>query len=277
MSSSGTDPAARVLREVVYAERDGFRPLNLDLYLPAPGPDPAPIVVFAHGGGWWRGSRRTVTPGSDAATVFARFTRAGLAVVSVDYRLSGEAPFPAQLEDLRDAVRWTREHAEELGGDARRIVGWGESAGAHLVALLALAPDSGLAGAALWYPPTDLLTLGAQLDPADPERFDRAADTREALLLGGSVADRRSLARAASPALQVRPGAPRFLIAHGEADELVPIAQSEELVEALQGAGVEVGFTRVPGAGHMWAGVPGIEPFVDDVIAFVERVCRIPA
>ncbi|NEB81757.1 alpha/beta hydrolase, partial [Streptomyces sp. SID14478] len=139
--AAGRAHGVRVLRGVPYGVVDGGRPLELDLWLPGPQAQlPAPLVLFVHGGAWRRGRRddmgvrtRQWEPGP-----FERIAAAGCAVACVDYRLSGEATFPAPLDDLRDALRWLGVRAQELGIDPRRTVVWGESAGAHLASLLAL-------------------------------------------------------------------------------------------------------------------------------------------
>ncbi|WP_131763910.1 alpha/beta hydrolase, partial [Actinomadura fibrosa] len=132
-------PAAgvRLLRGAVYAVRPGFRPLELDLWLPDGTHGPLPVIVFVHGGGWRAGSRtglgprfRDWRPGP-----FARMARAGFAVACASYRLTGEAAHPAQLDDLAAALGWLRARAGELNLDPRRTVAWGESAGGHLAAL----------------------------------------------------------------------------------------------------------------------------------------------
>ena len=98
--TDGPDAGGRVLRDVVFAERTGFRPLSLDLHLPAGTGEAVPVVLFLHGGGWRLGSRRTFVPRLAEAESFGRITAAGFAVASADYRLSGEARFPAQVEDV---------------------------------------------------------------------------------------------------------------------------------------------------------------------------------
>src|SRR6202012_1756305 len=134
------DDGVRFARGLAYAAPIGFRPLLLDLYLPAAGADPAPLVVFMHGGGWLRVDRSLVSPSfaSWRPGPLTRLAAAGFAVASVDYRLSGEASFPAQLEDVSAAVDWLAGRAGQYGFDAGRVVLWGESAGAHLAALLGL-------------------------------------------------------------------------------------------------------------------------------------------
>ena len=132
------DEGVSVLAGVPYAALPGARPLELDLYLPVARP--APVVVFVHGGGWRLGSRHSAGPAyaGRRPSAFEAVARAGIAVASVDHRLSGEAAWPAQLHDVKAAVRWLRARAGELGVDPPRVSAWGESAGGHLAALLGL-------------------------------------------------------------------------------------------------------------------------------------------
>ncbi|WP_228373785.1 alpha/beta hydrolase [Demequina maris] len=262
------DPAApAVLRDLVFAEPVGFRPLSLDLHrAPAAG---APVVVFVHGGGWRVGSRRDMTPTMPGDAPFARIAAAGLTVASVDYRLSGEACFPAQVDDLAAALAWLREHGEELGIDASRIVLWGESAGATLAALVALGPDdarAGVRGVVDWYGPADLVTLAEGQDALDDPGL------REAGWLGHAVGADVDRAHEASPVWRVAPGAPPFHIAHGTSDGAVPPSQSVAMAQALLAAGADAELTLVPGAGHLWQGEVDREAILDAAIAFARRV-----
>lgn len=255
---------ARILHDVVYAEPLGFRPLALDLHLP--DVDAPPVVVFVHGGGWRVGSRRTFCPSFDSDESFARIVRAGWAVASVDYRLSGEAVFPAQLDDLHAAIAWVRaEGAREYGLDASRLALWGESAGGHLAALAGLT-EPGIAAVVSWYGPADLLTL--------PQSGEEPAATREAGLLGGAVSELAELARTASPAHRVHAGAPPFHLAHGEDDAFVPVGQSIAFAETLRGAGVDVQLQLVPGVDHLWRGLDDPATVFDPAIAFLARVAH---
>ncbi|MGP3985501.1 alpha/beta hydrolase fold domain-containing protein [Streptomyces sp. 3N207] len=235
----------RLLRGVPYAVPDGSRPLELDLWLPE---GPAPLVLYVHGGAWRRGRRddlgmrtRDWDPGP-----FHRLAAAGLAVACVDYRLSGEALFPAPLDDVRTALRWLTRRSGELGIDPRRTVVWGESAGGQLAALLALS-EPHLAGAVLWYAPSDLTAPRGGFRPHDPR-------TPEALLLGAAPAEVPDRARAASPLAQVHAAAPPFFLAHGEEDTMVCRTHSADLAAALRDAGAAAELRLVPGADHGWYG-----------------------
>lgn len=255
--------------DLVYT-RPGGSPQLLDLYLPRGFARPLPVIVWLHGGGWRLGDRRL---GPDLRRFFAA---RGFAMAGVDYRLSGEAVFPAQLHDVRAAVRWLRAHAEQYGLDGRRIGLWGSSAGGHLAALAALTGDGPLAGETPehleqpgdvqavvdGYGPVDFLQIDAHRQPAGPQGDDPelarmpalkpSADPEsfESLLIGAPIEDRPDLVRAASPLTYARPGAPPFLILHGLADAAVPAHQSELLYAALAAHGNDVTLCLVEGEGH---------------------------
>jgi acetyl esterase/lipase len=253
--------------EIDFAQPAGFRPLSLDLRTPDAAAfenEAAPLVVFLHGGGWLRGSRKVFTPGIGDARSFDRIVAAGFAIASCEYRLSGEAHFPAQLDDVDAALAWLHAHGAEHGVDASRIVLWGVSAGATLAALTALRRDD-VRAVVDWFGPADLFTM------AEHDMGDAPDQTREARWIGGPAAQHPEIARAASPVHQVRPGAPPFHISHGTADEHVPFAQSEALTGALRGVGADVEFHPVEGGRHFWQGLDDTDPIVDRAIDFISR------
>lgn len=249
--------------EIDFAQPEGFRPLSLDLRTPAAST--APLVVFLHGGGWLRGSRKVFTPGISDAESFDRIAAAGFAIASCEYRLSGEALFPAQLDDVDAAIAWLQEHGAEHGVDASRLVLWGVSAGATLASLTGLRRDD-IRGVVDWFGPADLFAM-AQHDTGEPP-----AQTREARWLGGPAVGIPDAAREASPALQVHAGSPPFHISHGTADAHVPFAQSAALAGALRAAGAEVEFHPVDGGRHFWQGLDDTAPVFDRAIEFARRV-----
>ncbi len=251
VAAGATSAGHTVLRDLEYAVVDGIS-LKLDLYLPDPRPtDPVPLVLWVHGGAWRAGSK----DGTYAPNTLSE----SYAVASIDYRLSQTAVFPAQIHDVKAAVRWLRAHAETYGIDPSRFGAWGSSAGGHLVALLGTTCDDedleGAVGEHLdqsscvqavcdFFGPTDFLALLEQ----------RGASTRrpmpEDLLLGGSVEENEALARLASPIYHVDADDPPFLIMHGGDDPTVPIAQSIAFAEALRAAGVDSTLIVIDGAGH---------------------------
>lgn len=239
---------AKVLRDVEYARLSEKRSLKLDLYLPGPaGKDAArPVVIWVHGGGWRGGSKN----GTPATALIAD----GFVVASVEYRLSGEAKFPAQINDCKGAVRFLRANAGKYGLDPNAFGAWGSSAGGHLVALMGTAGDanelegdvggnpnvsSRVQAVCDWFGPTDLRS-----------NRRRAIPSPVTLLLGGMPADKPQLARQASPVAFVSKDDPPFLIVHGDRDPVVPLSQSERLHESLKEAGVASELHVVKGAGH---------------------------
>ena len=116
-------------RDLAYV-KDGHRLQALDLFVPARRSGPVPLIIFVHGGGWIGGTKDNCPP------LRAGFTDRGFAVASINYRLSSDAIFPAQIEDCKAAVRWLRAHATEYGLDPEHFAAWGSSAGGQLVALL---------------------------------------------------------------------------------------------------------------------------------------------
>lgn len=258
------------LLDVVYSRPEGFRPLSLDLYLP---PEPArTLCVYLHGGGWRVGARADGPGGAGRwePSFFHRVAGLGLAIASVDYRLSAEATFPAQSDDVRAATAFLASRGPALGVTATRTVAWGVSAGGHLAALEALDPRAPhpLRAVACWYPPTDLLALAGDVDDAGGTG-DQGPTSRESQLIGAPLRERPDLADAASPVHRAHAGAPPFLFLHGTADRMVPPRQSGRLADALTAAGGEATVELVPGAGHQFTGVD------DGTLAgLVERTVR---
>jgi acetyl esterase/lipase len=255
------DQNVRFVADQVYSHAGG--PARLaDLYLPAALRQPSPVVMWLHGGGWRFGDRRL------APDLRAFAQQAQLAVVSIDYRLSGEATFPAPVEDVKTAVRWVRSVADEFGFDAGRVGLWGSSAGGHLAACAALSRQSEFLGdehpghssavqaVVDGYGPTNFgridadrasmptpgsspgkdaesVAIGHVLPAGDPDSF-------ESRLLGSPVSSSPREVELADPVHYVRGASPPFLILHGEADALIPCSQSRSLFHALQAAGGDV-------------------------------------
>lgn len=258
----------RELRDVVYTTSP--RPLVLDLYLPST-PPPHPVVVWVHGGGW-RGGDEDLSRSHAARQLVPR----GYALASVEYRLSGEAVFPAQIQDCRAAIRWLRARAPVLGLDPARFAAWGSSAGGHLVSLLGAAGEVAAFDDPRQGNPTESARVQAVVDWYGPADLTHAAGPPGAggpvaLLLGCSDCPER--AWLASPVAHVDPADPPFLIQHGSADPVVPAFQSELLHGTLLAAGVPSTYDRFEGAGH---GGPafGTPENVARVQAFLDGVLR---
>ncbi|MDE0104630.1 MAG: alpha/beta hydrolase [Bryobacterales bacterium] len=229
----------QVRSDIAYDERSEAQ--ELDLYLP-PEADGGlrPAIVVVHGGGWRSGDKQ----GGQWSRIPAEYASRGYVAISVNYRLSGEAPWPAQVEDVKAAVRWLRAHGGDLRVDAQRIGAYGNSAGAHLVSLLGLVrAEDGLEGTG---PNQDHSSVvQAVCASATPTDFlNWGAEGRLPQRLGGTflagppetLADR---AKQASPITYARKGAPPFLLIHGTADRTVPIQQSDRFAKALRDAGAE--------------------------------------
>lgn len=262
--------SVEVHREIVYESRPGFRPLELDLYV---GDEPRAVCVWLHGGGFLRGSRRNGPGPADAGTrQLARAAERGLVMASVEYRLSGEAKFPAPLDDVVAACRFLRSTGNEVDVTGLPLVLWGTSAGGQLAGLCALSSSVGddVVAVASWSAPVDVLELPNDVD-AIGEQGDGGPDSREGQLLGAVPADVPELARAASPLHQVRSTTTAFLLVHGTADRNIPVAQTDRYVTALTAAGVPVGQVRVDGADHFYGSISDAEldRVVDTTVDFL--------
>lgn len=250
-------------RAIIYCERMGYRALELDLHRPDdPGGAPHPLIVYVHGGGF-RLSHRSRAPRETRdwdRGFFECLTDAGFAVAAPDYRFSLEATYPAQIDDVEEAVRWLRSNAGELEIDPDRFSLWGASAGGYLAACVGLATDVGpVDGVVCWYAITDLTSI-------DQETFD----SHEAWMLGGPIGERPELAAEASATTRVHSGAPPFHLVHGTADEEVAFDQSVRLDAALREAGVQVTLEVIEGADHFWVGAEDeIQGIFDRSLAFV--------
>jgi acetyl esterase/lipase len=259
---------------VTYAAVSGYRPLLLDLWVPA-STSPPPLVVWIHGGAWMFGDRRYLPETLRPNQLFDELIAAGLAVATIDYRHALEARFPAQLHDAKAAIRYLRAHADLLGIDTSRVGIWGESAGGHLAALVALTgqrpdlegtvgvvgPSNAVDAAVDWYGVADL-TAQSQHSASRAAGADLPAELLvppEDQLVGGQDQDARA---AASPISYVTTEAPPFLLIHGAADAVVPYHQSELLEAALTRAGVPVRLVAIEGADHIFEGHDDIDAVV---------------
>jgi acetyl esterase/lipase len=231
--------------DLAYA--DGGR--MLDLYLPREGR--APVIVWLHGGSWIAGDKRPVP------RLLLDLRDRGFAVAAVNYRLTGLNSHPAQLHDVKGAVRWLRANSEAYRLDPGRVYLVGFSAGAHLASLAALTAgdttlegdvggnagvSSAVGGVVAIAGPTDLPRMAGECSGCEVSAEFQALGCAF-LLCGGR-------GRAASPLTYVHRGAPPFLLLHGEADRVVPAEQARLLDAALRASGVPSSLLVTPGGGH---------------------------
>lgn len=227
--------------------KGGDRPLKLHLIAPkTKASEPMPVVVWIHGGAWQAGSRHG---GIGRMIPFAQHGYLG---VSIEYRLSQEAVFPAQIEDCKCAIRYLRAHAKDLNLDPNRIGVWGSSAGGHLAALLGTSAHvAELEGKGGWADqPSKVQAVCDFCGPADFPKWGDDSHPAVKALLGGPVKEKDALAALASPVTHVKGPVPPFLIVHGDNDKTVPHTQSESLAAALKKANANVTLRIIPGGGH---------------------------
>ena len=237
-----------VIIEAGIAYRPGdSKAWQLDLVRPkAAASEPRPGIVFVHGGGWRSGDKRAATFLRGAI----EYAQKGYVCITVNYRLTGEAPFSACIEDVKCAVRWFRAHAKQYNVDPNRLGGYGNSAGAHLVSMLGLCPPAAkLEGDGPYQDQSSLLqAVCASATPSDFGLFPRSprGDSR----FKGEADQREALIRACSPITHVHQQAPPFLLIHGTADGTVNVKHGDVFAEALKKAGADVTYMRIDGAGH---------------------------
>ena len=273
MGLFGSTPAnlsvAPTHKDLAYTPTEGTQKLNL--YLPA-GDGPFPVVLNIHGGGFKFGDRSMVS-----AALGQALLDAGYAIASVDYRLSGEATFPAAVQDVKAAVRFLRANAAQYQLNPDKIIAFGFSAGGNLASMLGTTgdvaefddPALGNAGVSSrvqavvdWYGPTDFTQMDEQAKAQECGSSDQthgAADSFESLYLGAAVTDAPELAQKANPITYITSDDPPFLIQKGDQDCTVPVGQSQLLADALQAAGLDVRFDLLAGVGHGDSGTPVFE------------------
>jgi len=269
-----TSPAlADTQTDIEYA-RVGETSLKLDLHRP-PGESP-PLVVYVHGGGWRAGSKEDVP--------IADLYDKGFAIASVDYRLSTQAVFPAQVHDIKAAIRFLRANAGLLHLNASKIAIIGSSAGGHLAALVGVSNGNekleGKVGGHLdqssdvqtivsYYGASNLETILSQSTPKGRDFRIPALK----LLLGDTPDKKPELAKLASPVTHLDKHDPPLLLIHGDADPQMPPQQSQELAQAYESLGLPVTLILLPGSLH------GGAEFYDEehtarVAKFLDKVLR---
>jgi len=237
--------------EIEYA-RTNESALMLDLHLPSKNDAPA-LIVWIHGGAWRAGSRKSVQ--------IEGMLEKGWAIASIDYRLSPQAAFPAQIHDIKAAIRYLRAHSKQLSINTEKIVIAGSSAGGHLAALAGVTnfhselegtigehddQDSSIQAIVSLYGASNLTSILKQSTPHGLKVRVPALD----LLLGGQPDDKSGIARLASPVAHIDADDPPCLLIHGDQDPQMPINQSHELHGKYEKAGLDCVFEVIYGGAH---------------------------
>ncbi len=249
--------------DVVYSTIPGYRPMIMDIYTPPKGKATRPLIYFIHGGGWVGGHTRHSGATADFPKVLAALAAEGFVVASVEYRLSAEAAFPAQLQDSRAGLRFLKANAAKYGIDTSRTGIWGGSAGGHLAALTALScgdasldaplapkaapPAKGsecVQAAVTWYGVFDFAPMLAR----------SGGDGNAQRLLGCTGACDEDKVKRISPVSYIDKNDPPFLLIHGTGDKTVNVAQSRTAEAAMKAAGVPVETIYIPDVDHSFIG-----------------------
>lgn len=240
---ANTENIKRKWLDVAYATQSLAQ--KLDIYLPDEGDGPFPVILSIHGGAFKSGDK-----GDGQVVPMLEGLKYGYAVVSINYRLSGEAIFPAQIYDVKAAVRWIRANAKQYHLNPDKIAAWGGSAGGHLAAMLGTAgnvkeledlsqgnanPSSRVQAVVDWFGPTDFLKMDEQLKEGKVKnpQIHSVTDSPESELIGKNLADAPELVKAANPETYITSDDPPFFIQHGRLDHLVPYQQSVNLAAKL--------------------------------------------
>ncbi len=239
-----TESIKRKFLDVAYDTKSPAQ--KLDIFLPDSGNGPFPVIMSVHGGAFKAGDK-----GDNQVAPMLEGLKRGYAVVSINYRLSGEAIFPAQIYDVKAAVRWIKANSEKYKLHPDRIAAWGGSAGGHLSSLVGLSGDvkeledlssgnsnqsSRVTVVVDWFGPTDFLKMDEQLKESivkNPQ-IHSVPDSPESELIGKNLDDAPELVKAANPETYITPDDPPFFIQHGLIDHLVPYQQSENLARKLE-------------------------------------------
>lgn len=257
--------------DVVYG-KGGDVDLTLDLARPKEAKGTSHCILIIHGGGWAAGQKES----HDDMTW--EFARRGWVAASVGYRLAPKHPFPAQVEDVKCAVRFLRAHAEEYGIDPKKIGAMGFSAGAHLSMMLGvMGKDDGLEGDGGWADQSSQVqAVVSFFGPADMLAEDLPAQSKDILRhwIGGAASDMAEEYREASPLTYVSPGDAPMLLLQGTKDPLIPHTQAYVMVEALTQAGVPGRVELLIGAGHGWGDPVELKRSLEVTCAFFEERLR---
>lgn len=275
MTPKPPSPVAQsIMRDVVYCSPEGV-PQKLDLFFPANTGKSVPAVIYVHGGAW-----RECDKDSDFFfPLMKSLQMAGFLVAAINYRLAPAYAFPAQIVDVRCAVRYLRTYAEELNIDPEKIGAFGDSAGGHLVSLMGLAGESAGWDTGEFTGVSSALKAVVNLygisDVSKIFGHDGSEIRMQVFQVGDDDNDPRL--KHASPLTYVEAGKPPFFILHGDKDSVVPYEQSIWLVDSLKSTGNSVDFLTVKNGDHQFfqVGPSPIEPLVPEIfqqiVSFFQR------
>lgn len=250
------DQHVDLLPNIVYSEIAN-KSLKLHLLIPMHLDENLPLIIFIKGGGW---GMHHPQKSFSFIPQLVQFAKKGYVVASVEHRTSHDAKFPAQLHDIKAAVRFLKENAGLYHIDPARVGVWGSSSGGHLAALLGTSggvehlegnvgvgnTSSNVQAVVDWYGPTDFSQMSKYPGEID---YD-APDSPESFLIGGPIQENIEKVQQANPITYITPDDPPFLIMHGDKDKRVPYHQSVLLYNALKKANVDVTMYKIRGAGH---------------------------
>jgi len=282
-----TDHIKRKFLDICYASQSPAQ--KLDIYLPDEGEGPFQVIAVIHGGAFMGGDKADIQ-----VLPMLEGLKRGYAVVAVNYRLSGEAKFPALVHDVKAAMRWMRANARRYHLNPDKIAAWGGSAGGYLASMLGTSarvqgledlsmgnPDQPchVQAVVAWFGPTDFLKMDEQLTeggmPPGVGMEHSGANSPESLLLGEQITKIPDLVKAANPETYVTPAAPPFFLQHGTQDDTVPVQQSINFASRLErvlGKDI-VRLELLEGAGH---GDPQFETpdNVQQVLDFIDECLK---
>jgi len=276
----------KISRDLEFA-KIGDRSMLLDLYVPEGNDGPYPLIIWVYGGSW----QSAQPPRKDCPPHMIGLTEEGYAAASISYRFSHEAPFPAQIEDCKAAVRWLRAHAEEYNLDPDHFGAMGASAGGHLVALLGTTADikefdvgdhldqsSAVQAVCDYCGPTAFFVPAGKIPGMEGreeaiEGFLNNPQSPVAKLLGGTPYEKPELAKKASPLFHVTEKSVPFLIVHGARDTLVPLQQSELFYDALRRCGVDSHIFLVPNCDHVDMKMASPD-YVKEILGFFDKYLK---
>ena len=279
----GEPPAPKIKAElgIIYSRVGGME-LKLNAFIPQGVKEPAPAMLFIHGG-WWSGGR---PPGNMQGGRWQRFTRKGIALFSNQYRLGKKGGFPENIRDCRNAVRYIRKHARHFNIDPDRIGVFGTSAGSHLSMMVAVAPqnfeDGGptegledisakVCNAFAIVGPTDFVRQWNESVQGKPNNarpyFKVLFKSREP-----DTGENKAFYMKMCPMGHLRKDVPPMLICDGEKDPVVTGLHGKVFVEKLKSLGADATYWMTPGGGHGW---PGGKGFTDVLDGFLLRTLKI--